>query len=134
MYARSISKNMDLAIAYFQIAASQQNIDALYKLGIIYLYGIDTTIDKELGWYYLNEALQNVYKEDVYQYPSIFLTIAKNLLNNDNKSLEMIYEYLCIAKAGFDLQIENGATFYKNAYEKTCQLLSMDCFDCFDEE
>ena len=136
MYARSVEKDMDLAIAYFKIAAKHKNIDALYKLGTLYLYGIQVKEDQGIGMYYLNEARNQIcYYEQAIKYPSLHLTMAKQLLlNQDSTKLEMIYEYLMIAKVGFEEELQQENTYYDQSYHEVLSLLDDPCFDQMNEE
>lgn len=135
MYARSVEKNMSLAIAYFKLAASHGNIDALYKLGNIYR---KNEMDLELSNYYYQKAIQAIYEqcEEPENYPSLYFSIAKEHMPEGSllTDLDTAYEFLNIAKAGYEKEIMNGARFYQKAYDQVIGLLNSDILKNISQE
>lgn len=135
MYGRSVEKNMNLALAYFKIAAKYDDIDALYKLGDIYKngYGLETNFD--LALYYYEKAL-NLIEEDIdvdeFDYPSLYFSLAKEYMPDGllDTNIEKSYNYLKIARAGYEYSIEEyKATYYEKMLEATNRLLDNEIFD-----
>ena len=128
-----IEKEVDLALAYLQIAASSNSILAFYKLGKIYNEGKFVEEDKELGHYYYSKALDELsnYDEDErVKYPSLHLDIAKDIIEN-NESMESLfqaYDYLEIANDGFVFALNNGLSEYADKLKETQELLDSELF------
>lgn len=140
MYARSIEKNIPLAMAYFKIAAQKNDIDAQYKLGNIYEKGVDSIEkDEELAVYYYTLAIQTIhesYDEEPERYPSLYLCVAKAHMPGGMMicSLKDAYQCLQIARRGFELEKAEGVKYHFKALEETLRLLDDPCFDCIREE
>lgn len=134
MYARSIPKNMDLALAYFQAAGQRGCIDALYKLGSIYQYGADgIEPDSELSIYYYAQAktaVDDSYNASPEDYPSLYLSLAKALMPGGQLAgdVRTAWEFLHIARRGFSLELQNGITYHQSALQTVQELLSSPCF------
>lgn len=134
MYARSIPQNMDLALAYFRLAAAQEDIDAMYKLGNIYKNGANgLEADLELSVYYYEKAIHTIESSgaDEYSYPSLYFSIAKELmpggiLSND---LRDAYIYLHKAKIGYEIEQKEGIRYHEPAYQSVLRLMRDPCFD-----
>lgn len=140
MYARSVEKDMPLAMAYFTLAAQKQNIDALYKLGNIYENGADgVEKDEELAVYYYIQAVQTVnasYEEEPERYPSLYLSVGKAHMPGGLMvcSLEDAYRCLQIARRGYEIEKAEGVQYHTEALAGTLRLLQDPCFDSIREE
>lgn len=53
----NVPQNIERAIHYFNLSAKENNSYAMFQLGKIYLYGIGTDKNKELGMEYLRKAI-----------------------------------------------------------------------------
>lgn len=140
MYARSIEKNMSLAMAYFKIAAEQNNVDAQYKLGNIYEKGADgVEKNEELAIYYYTLAIQTIdesYEEKPERYPSLYLCVAQAHMPGGKMicDLKAAYQFLQIARRGYEIEKAEGIKYHTNALEATLRLLEDPCFDRIREE
>lgn len=140
MYARSIEKNMSLAMAYFKIAAREKNIDALYKLGNIYENGANgVEKNEELAIYYYTLAIQAIngsYEEEPERYPSLYLSVGKAHMPGGlmSCSLKDAYRCLQIARRGYELEKAEGVQYHTGALEAALRLLEDPCFDSIREE
>ena len=140
MYARSIEKNMPLAMAYFKIAAQKNNIDAQYKLGNIYEKGADgIEKNEELAIYYYTLAIQTIndsYVEEPERYPSLYLSVAKAHMPGGIMicNLKDSYRFLQIARRGYEIEKAEGVKYHTDALEATLRLLEDQCFDSIREE
>lgn len=137
MYARSIPRNMDLAIAYFRLAASHDDIDALYKLGSIYKSGMDGIKgDAEMPLYYYRKAISVIEHtlDNKYLYSSLYFSVAKELMPNGmlRCDLQTAYTYLNTAKIGYKLEEKEGISYHKSAYEEVLKTMDDPCFDEID--
>ncbi|KRL83405.1 tetratricopeptide repeat protein [Ligilactobacillus apodemi] len=94
LYGRQIKANLDLALAYFKVAAQKENIDAAYKLGDIYgstKWGIQ---DDELSNYYYRQAVNFILGKDsekaellvwhheLQEYPSLCFALGRQKSKN----------------------------------------------------
>lgn len=135
MYARSIPKNMDLAVAYFKIAAQKNNIDALYKLGNIYKKGADgIDADAELSIYYYKKAIDVISEfpyEDSLRYPSLFFSVAKEMMPNGMMlcDLQLAFEFLDRAKTGYEIELQQGIKYHQEALNAVIEAINDECFD-----
>ena len=136
MYARSIEKNMSLALAYFKIAAERNDVDALYKLGNIYKHGISeegVEADEELALYYYRTALSQIEEQflDKFSYPSLYFSLAKEHLENGKLITDygMAYRMLKIAKEGYEREIENGVKFRAGVLDSIEEILQDPKFE-----
>ena len=140
MYARSIAKNMSLAIAYFKIAAEKNNVDAQYKLGNIYEKGADgVEKNEELAIYYYTLAIRTIngsYEEEPERYPSLYLCVAQAHMPGGMMicDLKAAYQFLQIARRGYEIEKAEGIKYHTWALEKTLRLLEDSCFDSIREE
>ncbi len=140
MYARSIEKNMSLAMAYFTIAAKMNNVDAQYKLGNIYekgAYGVEK--NEELAIYYYTLAIRTInesYEEDPERYPSLYLCVAQAHMPGGMmiSDLKTAYRFLQIARRGYEIEKAEGIQYHIEALEETLRLLEAPCFDSIREE
>lgn len=134
MYGRSIPKNMELALAYFLLAASHDDVDALYKLGNIYGNGADgIEADTELSLYYYRKAICIVKQnfESEYQYPSLYFSVAKEMMPNGKMvcDLSTAYSYLQTAKKGYEIEKTGGVHYHKDALAQVLKALDDPCFE-----
>ncbi len=135
MYGRDVPIDYSVAIAFYQIGAEQGNIDAFYKLGNIYQSGKGVKKDPVLALQYYDEALNRLKKEDPQDpedYPSLFFTLAREMMPGGlkEKNLGRAYDYLLIAKEGYERQINHfGAGYYKDILEETNKTLNNPVFD-----
>ena len=134
MYARSIEKNMALALAYFKIASSEDDVEATYKLGNIYMHGeegIEQDID--LGLYYYHRACDIIEKncDKCTEYPSLYFSLAKEHMEGGHLfcDYEVAYKMLMIAKIGYENAINNNIKLYDSAYQSVLELLKDHHFD-----
>ena len=143
LYGRDIEPNLSLALAYFEIAASKQNIDACYKLGDI--YGSDKwgVKDKEMSIYYYRMAASFLIEEEwelpntiayttsLQDYPSLCFALGRESMpeGDMNTDLDQAYQFLKHAEIGYKRELNNGASFYEKVYENVCELLHKDIFD-----
>ena len=139
MYARSIEKNMSLAMAYFIIAAEKNNVDAQYKLGNIYETGADgVEKDEELAIYYYTSAIRTINEsyEEPERYPSLYLRVAQAHMPGGMMicDLKAAYQFLQIARRGFEIEKTEGIKYHTDALKATLRLLEESCFDNFREE
>ena len=137
MYGRDVQIDYTIAFAFFRLSAEKGNIEATYKLGNLYQSGKGVEKNIELALEYYDKALKliddkGVKKED---YPSIYLTLAKEMMPNGNREqdLKKAYEYLKIALKGYNHLIEDeGADYYKKTYEETKKMLELDIFNGYE--
>lgn len=135
MYARSVEKNMALAMAYFKSAGQKNNVDALYKLGSIYEKGSEgIEIDNELAVYYYTLAIRAINasgSESPENYPSLFLSVAKAHMPGGimNSSIKYAYAFLQIARRGYELEMAEGVKYHDSQYNETLSLLEDPCFN-----
>lgn len=140
MYARSIEKNMSLAMAYFKIAAQKNDVDAQYKLGNIYEKGAaGVEQDEEMAIYYYTMAIRTIngsYNEDPERYPSLYLSVAKAHMPGGMLfcSLKDAYLLLQIARRGFEIEKAEGVKYHLAALAETVRLMEDPCFDSIREE
>ena len=148
LYGRSIEPNTSLAIAYFTIAANQQDIDAAYKLGDI--YGSDKwgVKDKELSLYYYSLAAefiigdgwlrgQNIiHQKQLQDFPSLAYAIARETFPGGSMitNLKTSYQFLKHAEKGYEMALADGDVFYKDVYEGVKKLLKNEEYDIVREE
>jgi len=55
-YGIGVSKNIDQALTYYQLAAVQQDVRAEYNLGVLYLAGQTTPVDYQKGIEWMTDA------------------------------------------------------------------------------
>lgn len=148
LYGRHIEPNTSLAIAYFTIAANQQDVDAAYKLGDI--YGSDKwgVKDKELSVYYYSMAAEwiiggawlkgegVIHQTQLQEYPSLAYAIARETFPGGTMltNLKTSYQFLKHAEKGYEMALANGDTFYKDAYDGVKKLLNNKEYDIIREE
>lgn len=138
LYGRSVEKNESIAMAYFQLSADAGNIDSLYKLGEIYEKGKGVNRDPEFAVFYYSKAINEIKNSDhhhIYDYPSVFLAVAQARMPGGllPTNLENAYEYLLIAREGYELGIHNGMHYWQAALDKTEELLTMPLFEHITE-
>ena len=132
--------NRNKAIAYFLVAANFNSVEALYKLGDIYRNGIGVEKDIELGLYYFKEAFnvvdKNSDKIDYRNYPSLFFAIAKEYMRGGayKENLNVAYFHLCNAMEGYEYSINNGLTYYEEAYNACSKLFNSKIFNGIRED
>lgn len=152
LYGRSMEPDIPRAIAYFRAASACGNIDASYKLGDIYSsdkWGLE---DKELSVYYYRLAVESILGEDwcdpsvikwcgeLENYPSLCYALGRELSEGKNMpmDLELAYQFLLHAEAGYASALKNGANIYSKCYEGVQELLTDPRFDDirkkFDED
>lgn len=133
LYGRSIEPNVSLALAYFNIAADLDVIDALYKLGNIYSSNDFVDKDEELEKYYYKKAEEALLKSyaPYEDYPSLSLAIGKETMKKGlfDTDLDKAYFLLKCAEKGFKKYIDNGDDFYEDHYAETLDLLEDKQFD-----
>lgn len=127
-YGRSIEKNEELAYYYFKMSTGV--IDSVYNLGKFYEMGIYVEKSSEKADYYYELALKKVQEEeeDDLDYPSVFYANARRLIYKDHEDKAKIFEYLIIAKNGFEYCIDNGESYYEKSLEKVLELLNREEF------
>ena len=134
MYGRGVEKNMGLAVAYFRLAAERGNPDALYKLGSIYRRGADgVEADGQLGVYYYQRALDVIAGQpgaDGTLYPSLMLALAKEHLPDGllEVDLNLAWQFLELARQGYESEIAGGAEFYKGALSEVKRMQQLPIF------
>lgn len=142
LYGRDIEPNLSLALAYFEIAAKKQNVEAAYKLGDIYgsdKWGIK---DKELSIYYYRMAASYLIDEDwsgysisytdsLDNYPSLCYALGRELMPSGDMAtdLDQAYQFLKHAEIGYKRELDNGASFYEKTYAGVLELLQDKVFD-----
>ena len=139
MYGREVPVDYTIAYGYFKLSAEKGNIEANYKLGNLYQSGKGVEENIETALEYYGKALnlieeKNISKEE---YPSVYFTLAKEMMPNGNKEqdLDKAYEYLQIAVKGYNHLIEDeGANHYKKVYEEAKTLLESEIFDDYRKE
>ena len=135
MYGRNVPVDYSVALAFYKIGAKQGNIEALYKLGNLYQSGKGVEKDVDVAIKYYEEALNAIENSDEWvkeDYPSVYFTIAKEMLPNGLKetNIEKAYEYLKIADNGYTVAIEEmGADYYKTVADEVKKLLNDSMFD-----
>lgn len=147
LYGRAIEPDLDLAIAYFKMAAKKGNIDAMYKLGDIFSSDKWERKDMERSDYYLNMALNELYRkyyhdqgiyyfDELDDYPSLCLACAVAHLPGGSMFMDLrfAYELLIHAKRGYETALENGSDMYQKSYEKTLELLEQPQFEKYKKE
>ena len=136
LYGRDIEVNLDLAIAYFTIAAKKGNADAAYKLGDIYGSDKWELKDKELSVYYYRMAASfliddewtpynTYYNDELKRYPSLCFALARELGKDGSMPTDLFlsFIFLNIAKEGYEKELMNGSDMYQDVYEKVLALL-----------
>ena len=148
LYGRDIEPNTSLAIAYFTIAANQEDVDAAYKLGDIYSTDKWGVKDKELSIYYYSLAAefiigdewlkgQNViYRNQLQDYPSLSYALARETFKGGSMvvNLGLSYQFLKHAEKGYEIALANGNDFYRDSYEGVKELLKNKEYDIVREE
>ena len=134
MYARSIPKDMELALAYFKIAASQNCVDALYKLGNIYKHGAENVEpDLEMAMLYYTNALEEIGTQnlDALRYPSLLFSVAKEHMPGGSLYCDLAgaYTLLMLAQQGFETEIAEGIHFHHASLDECTALLEDDIFE-----
>lgn len=148
LYGRDIKPNISLAISYFEYAAVQREvIDAAYKLSDIYSSDKWGVKNEELSVYYLRMAISYIaddyadefsaINEHTYprflHYPSLCLAAGKILLEGRlaPRNIMSSYQFLTCAKKGYEIELENGADFYKESFDQVLKLLTNKKFKLF---
>ncbi|MCR1889968.1 sel1 repeat family protein [Ligilactobacillus murinus] len=143
LYGRHIKQNLDLALAYFKVAALKENIDAAYKLGDIYesdKWGIQ---DDELSEYYYHQAVSFILGTEheksellgcyhkLQQYPSLCLALARKKIKNGISLTDFseAYQLLKHAEIGYLHELNSGHDMYLKSYERVKHLLADQKFD-----
>lgn len=128
-YYVDYNKNISLAKAYLFMAANQNNVSALYKLGYIYKY---EDKDKELSNYYFSKALKSIINNDEEKgmYPSLFYELGLDFLDREENlhNLYEAYDSLMTAKLGFIDAIESGIDSFEEKLKRVNELLSDEKF------
>lgn len=136
MYGRGVPTDYKIAMAYFKISAEKGNIEATYKLGNLYQSGkgVDKNIDLAIEYY--DKALNLIKENDIneIEYPSVYFTLAKEMLPNGSKdtNLKIAYEYIQTAINGYKHLIEfQNANYYSKVLSEAEELLQDTIFDEF---
>lgn len=96
-YGIGVSKNIDQALTYYQLAAVQQDVRAEYNLGVLYLSGETTPVDYQKGIEWMTDAafkgnayaqyvLANIYEKGLMDSSGQFVVKA-----NHEQALAMYY-------------------------------------------
>lgn len=133
MYGRGIPRNDALAIAYFQLAAEDGDIDAIYKLGDIYRRGACGVLkDPETASYYFHWAGDIVGDSptQLRRYPSLCKALALEKMPGGYLPTDLAdaFEYLKLAKEGYEREIDAGAFFYEDSLVEVKDLLNDPVF------
>ena len=132
--------NRNKAITFFRVGANFNSVESLYKLGDIYRNGIGIDKDVELGLYYFKQAFEIIDKNsnsiDYRNYPSLFFAIAKEYMKGGsyNENLNIAYFHLCNAMDGYEYSINNGLTYYEEAYNACSKIYNSKIFNGIREE
>lgn len=134
MYGREVQVDYTIAYAYFKLSANKGNIEANYKLGNLYQSGKGVEKNIKMAIDYYDNSLKLIEEKDIKkeEYPSVFFTLAKEMMPNGNKEqdLKKAYEYLQIAVKGYNHLIKDeGANHYKKVYETAKELLESEMFN-----
>ena len=135
LYGLAIERNIDLAIAYFEIADSVGNVDALYKLGSIFQSDKWGYKDNERAIFYFQNAVFEVLGSKEYdiknnefllEYPSLCLTLGQAHMKDGilQTNLKLAYVFLEKAKEGYTEALANHMKMYEGAYHRTLELLN----------
>lgn len=139
LYGRDIEADLDLAIAYFRIASLRGDVDASYKLGDIYESDKWGVKDREMSVYYYRMAGSYIlgddwdngkiaYNDELQKYPSLCFALGREmapggLLYTD---LDSSYQFLMAAKKGYELEMANGSSFYRDVYDSVLEWLNRE--------
>ena len=142
LYGRDIEPNTSLSIGYFKTAADRGSVDAAYKLGDVYgtaKWGVE---DKELSIYYYRLAatyliggpwenpavILNCCK--LCRYPSLCYALGREMMPGGGVAtdLEVAYQFLLQAKAGYEIALADGDSFYEKSLAGVNQLLADPVF------
>ena len=115
------------------MAAKKGNIEAIYKLGNLYESGKCGIKDINLAMECYDKALLLIEEQgiDKKEYPSVYFTLAKEMMPNGNKEqdLSKAYKYLKIAVSGYKYLIEvEFANHYKKALAEAEKMLESEIF------
>lgn len=133
MYGRNVEIDYTMAMCYFMMAAKKGNIEAIYKLGNLYESGKCGIKDVNLAMECYDKALLLIEEQgiDKKEYPSVYFTLAKEMMPNGNKKqdLSKAYEYLKTAVSGYKYLIENeSADYYKKVLDEAKKMLELEIF------
>lgn len=133
MYGRGVPVDYTMAFSYFRLSAKRGNIEANYKLGNLYQSGKGVKKNINLAIEYYDKALNLIEKNNIKKsdYPSVYFTLAKEMMPNGNKKqdLEKAYKFLKIAVNGYEHLIEDeAASHYRKVYEDAKKLLESEIF------
>ena len=147
LYGRDIEDNLSLALGYFKIASKRGSVDASYKLGDIYgsdKWGIK---DSELSIYYYRLAADQIVhdewdyidimsNEELMHYPSLCFALGREmgiggLMNTD---IDMSYQFLTVAKKGYEAELANGEMMHEESYRKVLEYLDKEEYQRINEK
>lgn len=147
LYGREVEQNTDLAIAYFELASRQENIDAAYKLGDIYSSDKWGVKDEEMSVYFYRMAASFIteeswegyvisYSTKLQEYPSLCFALGRELMPGGlmKTNLKEAYQFLKQAERGYVAEINNGADFYIKAYDSVMERINDEVFDSVRDE
>ncbi len=72
---KSVEKNVQEAIKWFEMAAKQNHIRAQYQLGKIYLYGEGVKANLNYAHYFLNKAAEKNHLDSQYELGNYYLQV-----------------------------------------------------------
>lgn len=143
LYGRDIPQNIDLAVAYFKVAALKGSDYAAYKLGDIYESTEWNLKDDEKAVYYYRMAITYILGEDAenderiiehgeLQYnPSLCFALGralspKGIMGTD---IRKAYQFLLHARRGYEIAINNGDLFFEEKLKEVMKIISQNYFD-----
>ncbi len=136
MYGRDVSIDYTIAMAYFKMSAEKGNVEATYKLGNLYQSGKGVDKNNNLAIEYYDKALSLIKENDInkLEYPSVYFTLAKEMLPNGSKgtNLKLAYEYIQTAIEGYKSLIElKKSNYYSKVLSEANELIKDTIFDEF---
>ncbi len=139
MYGRDVPVDYTIATAYFKISAEKGNIEAIYKLGNLYQSGKGVEKNIDLAIEYYDKALSLIKENNIneLEYPSVYFTLAKEMLPKGSKdtNLKLAYKYMQIAIEGYKHLIElQNANYYSKVLSEAEKILQDTIFDEFRNE
>ncbi len=134
MYGHGTNRQGSLALAYFELASRDGSIDAIYKLGDIYRRGAcGVTVDPERASYYFHwaEGIIGDSPRQLRRYPSLCKALAIEKMPGGYlpTDLEDAFEYLKLAKEGYEQEIQYGAHYYEKSLQEVETLLTSFVFN-----
>ncbi len=115
------------------MAAKEDVIDAIYKLGDIYSRDKWVEPDNEMAAYYYLKGLEYFskdswslfYNQEARRYPSLFFAIGRESMLNGILNTDLDFAYLClkISEDGYKKYIGDGDTMYQESYDNVLKLL-----------